>query len=162
MSRHIRFASPHDRAALVEQFLLLNTYEEPFAGNRRLDRAGAEASLLAAEKRVADTAGVKLVAECGGSVVGHLFLTFERDAAYVREELQPFAYISELFVRAEARRRGIGRALMAEAERIAAERGMSRIMVGVLTGNAAAEGAYHRFGFRAYATEMSKPIRRPG
>ena len=48
------------------------------------------------------------MAELDGRVVGHLFLEFKEDAVFVREELRPYAYISELFVREEARGGGIG------------------------------------------------------
>ncbi|SHI66612.1 L-amino acid N-acyltransferase YncA [Roseomonas rosea] len=157
----IRPCRPEDRPALVEQFLALNRYEEPLARNRRTDLAGAEESLDAALERVERTGGAALIAEWRGAVAGHLFLTFEEDAAYVRAvraALRPYAYISELFVREEARRRGIGRALLAEAERLAAARGVPRLMIGVLAGNAEAAALYRRFGFRDYAVEMRKAV----
>ena len=154
----IRPARDEDREALVEQFQGLNRYEERFVGNRKLDRAGGEESLVHAEKRVRETDGIAVVAEVGGIVVGHMFLTFERHGACVREEVRPYGYIAELFVREEMRGRGIGRALLAEAERRTKERGLDHIMLGVLTGNSVAERAYERFGFKPYATEMTKPI----
>nr|WP_245215684.1 GNAT family N-acetyltransferase [Pararoseomonas baculiformis] len=109
-------------------------------------------------KRVEETGGAALVAERGGCVVGHLFLCFEEDAAYVRAPLRPYAYVAELFVRDEARRQGIGQALLREAERLAAARGVPRLMIGVLAGNAGAEALYRRFGFRAHAIEMAKDV----
>jgi GNAT superfamily N-acetyltransferase len=155
----IRPARASDHAALVEQYLGLNLHEDPITHDRVTDRAGAEESLAAAEAWVRKTNGVVLVAEVNGRVVGHLFLTFEEAPPFVRKELRAYAYIAELFVRAEARRLGVARALLAAAERIARERGVSRILVSALAGNIPAETTYERAGFAAYATELIKKLR---
>jgi GNAT superfamily N-acetyltransferase len=161
MGVHIRRAAEGDEEALVEQFWELNRYEDPITGDRRTGRAAAAQSLAAASRRVERAGGARLVAEVDGHVVGHLFLTFEKDEVYVRDELRTFAYIAELYVRKAQRRRGVGRALVVEAERIAIARGIRRLRVGVLTGNAPAERAYADYGFRPYALELVKPIGRP-
>jgi len=155
----IRPARASDHAALVEQYLGLNLHEDPITHDRVTDRAGAEESLAAAEAWVRKTNGVVLVAEVNGRVVGHLFLTFEEAPPFVRRELRAYAYIAELFVRAEARRLGVARALLEAAERIARERGVSRILVSALAGNIPAETTYERAGFAAYATELIKKLR---
>ena len=155
----IRPARASDHAALVEQYLGLNLHEDPITHDRVTDRAGAEESLAAAEAWVRKTNGVVLVAEVNGRVVGHLFLTFEEAPPFVRKELRAYAYIAELFVRAEARRLGVARALLEAAERIARERGVSRILVSALAGNIPAETTYERAGFAAYATELIKKLR---
>ena len=155
----IRHARPADRAALIEQFLGLNVHEDAITHDRVTDRAGAEESLAAAEERVAKSNGAALVAEVAGRVVGHLFLTFEEAPPFVREELRTYAHIAELFVRPEARRAGVARALIAEAERIARARAISCITVSALAGNHSAEATYSRAGFVPYATELIKEFR---
>jgi GNAT superfamily N-acetyltransferase len=154
----VRPALPTDRHALIEQYLGLNRHEEPIVHNRVTTYAGAVESLADAEERLARAGGVALVAELDGRVVGHLFLEFRQDPVYVRPELRRYAYVSELFVRDEARRCGAGAALMHEAERIAVGRGIGRLMVDVLAGNAVAEAFYARSGFTAYAIELGKAI----
>lgn len=154
----IRPCTSDDREALVEQFLSLNRYEETLARNRRIDEQGAAECLDAALERVATTDGAALVAELDGRVMGHLFFIVEQDAIYVREDLRPYGYVSELFVRNEARNLGIGKALMAEAERLTAARGLARLMVGVLEGNTAAAALYARLGFTPHATELEKHV----
>jgi ribosomal protein S18 acetylase RimI-like enzyme len=154
----IRPAEAADRDALIEMFQGLNVYEEPFVGNRRLDRAGAEDSLIFAEKKVAASGGVRLIAEVEGRAVGHLFLTWERHPACVRDEVKDYGYVSELFVREAHRGVGIGRALLLEAERLTREKGFDHMMLGVLHGNTVAERAYDRFGFKPYATDLVKKI----
>ena len=159
MPPQIRPARPGDHDALVEQYLGLNLHEDPLTHDRVTDRAGAEESLAAAEAWVAKSNGVVLVGEVDGRVVGHLFLTFEQSPPFVRNEMRAYAYIAELFVRAEARRMGVARALLEEAERIARARGVSRIMVSAIAGNESAETTYDRAGFAPYATELIKRLR---
>lgn len=159
MTAVIRTAREDDRDALVEQFLALNRYEEPIAGNRRTDRDGAVACLDAALARVAEAGGATLVAERDGRVVGHAVVVFETDAPFVREELRPYACVTELFVREELRGRGIGTALLEAAEAVAAARGLRRLTIGVLAGNARTAALYARLGFTPHAVEMEKPVR---
>jgi GNAT superfamily N-acetyltransferase len=154
----IREASAADDHVLVAQFLALNLHEEAVSHDRRTDHAGAVEALAAAWRGVREFDGHALVAEHGGCVVGFLFLQFRDDAVFVREELRPYAYVSELFVSEEARGAGVGAALMAEAERLAAARGVPRMMVGVLAGNAVAERLYARLGFVPHAMELVKAI----
>ncbi len=152
----IRPATPADRAALDEQAQALNVFEEPFAHDRRLDLAGGSESAATLLERTAN-GGALLVAEIDGTVVGHMALWFERMPPFVREELRDYAYLGDLFVREAHRGRGLGRALVAEAERLARARGVARILLGVLPGNPA-EALYRRLGYRTYAVELAKDL----
>ncbi len=154
----IRPARESDREALIEQFQGLNRHEDLIVRNRRVDRMAGEESLDAADAKIAKTNGLRLVAELGGKVVGHLDLTFETGPVFIHADLREYAYVAELFLREEARGAGTGQALLQEAERIAKARGYRRMMIGVITGNTSAERAYERFGFKPYATDLQKMI----
>jgi GNAT superfamily N-acetyltransferase len=159
----IRPATAADRPALDEQELGLNLFENALVGDRNTTPEGGVAAMDRLHQRAADSGGVILVAEIAGAVIGHLVLAFERFGPYIREELRDYALVADLFVREPHRGQGIGRALVAEAERRAIERGMPRILLGVVHGNVAAERSYRRQGFQDYALEMIKPLpRRPG
>jgi GNAT superfamily N-acetyltransferase len=154
----IRPATPADRAALDEQELGLNLFENDLVGDRNITAAGGIAAMDRLHQRAEDSRGVVLVAERDGAVIAHLVLTFERFGPFVREELRDYALVADLFVRQAHRGQGIGRALIAEAERRAVARGMPRIMLGVVHGNHAAERSYRRQGFRDYAIELVKDL----
>ncbi len=154
----IRPATPDDDAAMTEMFLAINRYEAPITHDRRTDQAGAVDTLHSARERVVKNDGHILVAECGGRVVGHLYLLFLNYDVYVEEALRRYAYVSELFVREEARGAGIATALLAAAERIAAENGVARIAIGVLAGNAPADRLYAKLGFQPHYIERIKPV----
>ena len=158
MSVVIRPAEEDDHDALLEQFRALNVFEDAISGDRRIDRPGAVESLADAWRQVRETDGRALVAERDGRVIGHLFLVFPEDAPFIQTRFRRFAYVSELFVRAEARGGGVGSALLAEAERIAVARGTSRMKIAVLVGNDAAASVYRRAGFAAYACDLVKPL----
>ena len=154
----IRPATAADRPALDEQELGLNLFENALVGDRNTTPEGGVAAMDRLHQRAADSGGVVLVAEAGGAVIAHLVLAYERFGPYVREELRDYALVADLFVREPHRGRGIGRALIAEAERLARARGMKRILLGVVHGNAAAERSYRRQGFRDYALELVKDL----
>jgi GNAT superfamily N-acetyltransferase len=154
----IRPATEADHDALVEQFQGLNAVEDGISHDRDASRAGAEASLAASARRVAETGGHRLVAVLDGAVVGHLFLAFPQQPIYVRPELRAHGYVSELFVREARRGAGIGSALLAEAERLTRARGLDRMLIGVIAGNDGAEALYRRSGFAPYALTLLKPL----
>jgi GNAT superfamily N-acetyltransferase len=147
-----------DREALIEQFQSLNRHENAITGDRRIDRQGGIDALDAALNRVRDTAGLALIAERDGQILGHLFVAVEDDAQFVREELRSHAHITEFFVREVARGGGVGRALLARAERFAAARGLVRLTVSALSGNLIALAAYQRFGFSPHSVDLTKAV----
>ncbi len=143
---------------MIEMFLAINRHEEPITHDRRTDHLGAVETLQSARERVEKNAGHILVAESGGRVVGHLYLLFLNYDVYVVETLRRYAYVSELFVREEMRGAGIATALLAAAERIAAQAGVARIAIGVLAGNAPADRLYAKLGFQPHYIERGKPV----
>jgi GNAT superfamily N-acetyltransferase len=154
----IRAALPSDREALLEQFQGLNHFEDAITGDRATDRAGAEASLAYSEHRIAESGGHMLVAELDGAVIGHLFLIFALQAPFVHPGRRRHGYVSELFVRFALRGGGIGRALLAEAERLTRAHGLNRMLIGVVAGNDRAEATYLRAGFAPYSRELLKKL----
>jgi GNAT superfamily N-acetyltransferase len=72
--------------------------------------------------------------------------------------IDPYAYISDLVVRAAHRRRGIGRDLLVRAEAFAREFGAKQVKVGVLVRNEATHTFYRTDGFRDYTVQLVKPV----
>ena len=89
------------------------------------------------------------VAESGGDVVGFLHV-FGRPAL----EKPPEAVVQAMAVDRATRRHGIGRALLAFAERWARERGFRSVTLGSEVGRADAHAFYTRLGYAPTATSQ--------
>ena len=129
---NVRRATEADRAtlhALWDEFAGADL--PPWAPDARAQ------SLAAIDESIAAEAAA--VAEHGGEVVGFA-CGLARDG--------PVAELTELYVRPAVRRRGLGRALLAEVVGVLAERGASFVRVDVTPDNAAARTLYERAGFR--------------
>lgn len=157
----IRPAEAADRPVLLRHVRALNIHEDAIAGNRATAEADAAATLDEVLGRVAGSGGIALVAEDGGAVIGHLFLTIETAPPYIRAEFRRLAYVADAFVQEPWRGRGTFRAMLSVAEAHAREAGCRRLMIGVLAGNHVAERAYRHAGFRDYAIEMLREIPPP-
>lgn len=71
----------------------------------------------------------------------------------------PHAELSDLYVQDRHRRRGIGRALVAFTETLAAEKGCARLTLITGFDNDAAERFYRSEGFEDFGRALSKPLR---
>jgi ribosomal protein S18 acetylase RimI-like enzyme len=149
------FSEETDREAAVELFLQLNRHEFAITGDRRTDRGGAEFCVEDMILAVGQGA-VALVAETEGSVVGLLVWAARTDEAYMAEAARRYGSVQDIVIAEAHRGKGIGRALLAEAERLTREGGMTRLRLTVLAGNDAAVTAYERSGFCDYARVMVK------
>ncbi len=88
-----------------------------------------------------------VVIEQGGMVVGYALFRREPDHVYVRQ----------LFVRAENRRRGVGRSTMQWlADNVC--QGRQRIRIDVLVGNDLARSFWAAIGFREYCVTMEMDL----
>ena len=70
----------------------------------------------------------------------------------------PFAWIYDIFVRPEHRRRGVASGLMAEAESFARSLGARWLRLGVLDRNDHARAFYGSLGFREYTHVLTKTL----
>lgn len=113
----VRPARPEDVARIYELILELAVYE------RLRDRAVGNAELLH-EHLFGEAKSVEaLVAEDEGEIVGYaLFFT-----TYSSFLTRPGLWLEDVFVLPQARGKGLGKALLREVARTAAERGMERL-----------------------------------
>jgi GNAT superfamily N-acetyltransferase len=154
----IRAMHAADRDAVIDLVLVLNRFEDAITGDRPIDRAAARECLEYDEGRVAETGGTMLVAEIDGAVLGFLALAIEPGVPFIRQEWRRHGLVMELVVAEGARKRGIGTALLAEAERLTRAAGCRAMLIGFVSGNDGAEALYRRFGFRPNAQEMLKRL----
>jgi ribosomal protein S18 acetylase RimI-like enzyme len=155
----IRPMEPRDREAVAALLLDLNRVENALTGDRHVTPGAGHDCLAENEPYIAEQGGAMLVAEAGRRVVGTLLMSFEEEDAFVRPDLRNSAHVLDLCVDEGFRGRGIGRLLLAEAERIAREAGRSALLIGAIAGNERAIGLYESAGFRRQAVEMLKPLR---
>jgi ribosomal protein S18 acetylase RimI-like enzyme len=74
------------------------------------------------------------------------------------DDPDPFAWIHDIFVKPEHRRRGVASMLMAEAERFARSRGARCLRLGVLDRNEDARAFYVKHGFGEYTHVLAKSL----
>lgn len=154
----IRTARPTERDAAVDLLQALNAFEAPLTGDRLMGRAAADAYYAVLLRRIAEQQGRLLVAEAEGRLVGLMGFVVEEDEPYVRPDLRRRGFVTDLVVEEDWRGRGIGRMLLAEAERLARQKGLARLALGVVAGNEPAARAYAAAGFRPAATILVKPL----
>lgn len=98
------------------------------------------------------------VAEDGGELVGLLLLQRMDRPANPFTAARSWLMVDQLVVGREAQRRGVGQALMAQAEREARTLGLDRLELDVRAFNRAAIGFYEALGYRPTALRMYRSL----
>ena len=141
----VRPASPRDLDAVVAlRLALLREHPgHPIYGRLRTEIDRRARDLFSAQLR--SRTETILLAEVAGEVVGILRCVESMGSPLL--EPARYAYVSSAYVRPEARRRGVLRALMAEAERWSRARGLDQMRLHNVAGSVEAEGAWDALGF---------------
>jgi GNAT superfamily N-acetyltransferase len=154
----LRTAVPADRDAIVGLIRALNVYEAAITGDRLVTQAAADAYYTGLIERIARQDGRLLAAEADRAIVGMLGFIVQEDQLFVREDVRRHGYVCDLVVNEAWRGKGVGRLLIAEAERCTREKGLKRLVIGVMEGNHNAERLYAQLGFAVHAKAMMKPL----
>jgi GNAT superfamily N-acetyltransferase len=101
--------------------------------------------------------GCIIMAHCGEQAAGFVCV-IATSRGESPEDPTPFAWVHDLYVKPEHRRRGVASMLMAEAERFARGEGAHVLRLGVLNGNEGARRFYTRQAFREHARVLTKPL----
>lgn len=102
--------------------------------------------------------GCVLIAEQEGAAIGHLVLIISWSMEFGGHR----GFIDDLYVRRDARRHGVGSALLFEAEREARTRGVRTLLVEVGADNDRALGVYRAAGFAETTHRLlSRPLAAP-
>jgi ribosomal protein S18 acetylase RimI-like enzyme len=130
----IRPAKQADHDVLRE---LWEEFEEELGGESYLHETWEEAW---EDLSVTIDDGVALIAEDDGRPVGFVFCV-------LGDRGRKTAHVTDIYVRPEARRRGLGRALLAELIEPARSAGLAHVSLEVLVHNVEARRLYERLGF---------------
>lgn len=147
-----------DEDALIGLIRQLQVHEDRYY-DRMLppeDIAGWYIDALKADCR--QHAGHIRMACTNGKVAGYCAILTRVEADDVDEIPYWYAYVSELAVAEKARGNGIGKALLADAERLARAAGAKWLRVSVLTRNTLAHEVYKSYGFADRLVNMEKPL----
>ncbi|MCE8032779.1 GNAT family N-acetyltransferase [Billgrantia tianxiuensis] len=106
--------------------------------------------------KVESTSGAVFVAEDGSELVGYVCLWGYVSPDDPDERPDPFSFMAELFVRPESRHLGVGRLLVEQAERYAAQCGTYKVELKVLARNEQAIRFYEALGYEPRVVVMSK------
>jgi GNAT superfamily N-acetyltransferase len=135
----IRAATPADVGLTLAFIRELASYEH-LEHEVIATEADLSAALFGAHRYAEVVFAVSAGAEVGFALFFHNFSTFRG---------KPGIYLEDLFVRPQARGRGIGRELLAWLARTALERGCARLDWAVLDWNAPSIGFYRSLGAEA-------------
>ncbi len=111
------------------------------------------------KKKCAEDEGVILIAEENGAALGYaVILTRSVEDGTGDEVSYDYAYVVDLVVAESARRRGIGKLLLADCERRARDAGRDDLRITVLAANQGAHDLYRALGFDDLLINMRKAL----
>ena len=136
----------------VHEYALEAAQAGKWGPDEAVERARAETA-EALPDGVATAGMLFLVAEApDGALVGRLWLSLEAPRA------PGTAWVYDIEVEPALRGRGLGRALLAAAERELAARGATSVGLNVFAQNTTALGLYETSGYAVTARQMRKPL----
>ena len=144
-SVQIRAATSRDLDAVVAlRLALLREHpEHPIYGRLQPDVTARARELYTAQLR--SPLEAIFLAERGDDIVGILRCVESQGSPLL--DPQRYAYVSSVYVRPDARRRGVLRALLHAAERWSRERHLDQMRLHNVAGSDEAEGAWTALGF---------------
>lgn len=92
------------------------------------------------------------------NVVGHVVLLIETRPANLFTHEQRFGHIAQIEVEPDFRRKGYGRLLLADCERIATLHGLHRIGLEVWAFNSSAKMFFYGNGYSDFSYKMSRAV----
>ena len=102
--------------------------------------------------------GIILVAEKEQQVVGYITLLCRFVSDDIDDGPREYGYITEIFVSADQRGQGIGKALLKRAENELRKESISDLMIGVLASNTPAKAIYLAAGYKEFAITLEKKL----
>ena len=147
---------PDDEPAILSFIQGLQDYELGFENNRRRDPDFVADHWRDAQHRCAEKHGAMVIAEQDGRRVGWASAYDEHGELFIAEPERRHGFIAEIFVLADARGQGHGKALIAACEGWSRSRGHTLLTIGVLAKNAHAIRAYEGAGYAPYTVIMRR------
>jgi ribosomal protein S18 acetylase RimI-like enzyme len=147
-----------DALGLRDCIVELQEFERTIEPALPAGTAMADAYLAYILERCGEYCGQMFVAEVDGKVVGFVSVWARVPPTEPDEPQTEYAYVSDLVVLAPFRQRGLGRALLEQAERYAREQQATVIRIGVLAQNVSAKRLYLEVGFTERRIELSKDL----
>ena len=156
----IRDCEPRrDRKELISCIVEMQDFERSIEPMLPAGTEMADSYLKLLLDRCSGKSGRVFVAQGDQAVVGFVGVIAKVKPTEPDEEATPYTYISDLVVLPSHRRRGIGRALLRQAEAYARDQGMTLLRINVLAKNQVAARLYRAFGFADYRIQLLKPLR---
>jgi ribosomal protein S18 acetylase RimI-like enzyme len=150
-----QYDASRDYAALRACFVELQAWERSFEPGLPAPEEAADPYLAEVFSCCEKSSGRIFLAEEDGAIAGFVCV-LAKVLPSADDAAEPYAYVSDLVVRAAHRGRGAGRELMARAESFARESGAKQLRVGVLARNEASHAFYRAGGFRDYTVQFVK------
>jgi len=147
---------PDDEPAILSFIQGLQDYELGFENNRRCDPDFVADHWRDAQHRCAEKHGAMFIAEQDGRRVGWASAYEEHGELFIAEPERRHGFIAEIFVLADARGQGHGKALIAACEGWSRSRGHTLLTIAVLAKNAHAIRAYEGAGYAPYTVIMRR------
>jgi ribosomal protein S18 acetylase RimI-like enzyme len=154
----IRLARPEDADAVTAMFVLNGRLHEGYDGFRWSHAPDAEDAWRQYFLRQLEKASGFVLVAVDGEDCPVAFLLGDLTAPPPSSAIRCRGFVGDLFVMEEHRGRGVGKALMAEAERIMKERGAELIELFVAVANARARAFYRSLGMKPLNEQMYKRL----
>lgn len=157
----IREYQPSDATAVKQCLIELQDFERELDPRLLDGRLIADKYLKYMLARCREEAGKVFVVEVKNKVVGFVAVQSKVKSEDIDEEEYEYAYISDLAVLSNYRKRGLGRALLKAAESYGLSKGAKLIRIGVLAKNRAARRLYEDCEYQERQVVLEKVLTDP-